>query len=385
MDKPVVTIIGGGFGGFNTAKRLLRKGFKVSLISDSDFFTFFPLLPEVATGSLRAADICFKYKDYFKSQNFEFFMGKVTQVNFDANEIKVNGITKKYEYLVVATGSKSRVINPVWSMYGLTLKTLDDAINIRTAVVVEAKKDNQSNINIVGGGPTGVEIVFGIKQLLTKVNKKHKSHLQVFHGLDKLFPFLSDPVRFYTEKLLRKEAIDLHTNTMIDFINDDAIGVGDRIFPSDITILTAGVVPNTEMISKNFLDEEGNIIVNDYLQIETRPNVFALGDPMIMGKIQIPNLAQTATVQAKYVANNIHNIVRKKKLTSYKLSLKGQLISLGTGRAIGDVKGTIVKGRLAYLLRCVAYLMKMPRLKNKFRLLSSWTVSACKACIPGMK
>ena len=52
-------ILGGGFGGIFCARRLekINKNFfDVELISNNNYFIFQPLLPEVASGTISAAD-----------------------------------------------------------------------------------------------------------------------------------------------------------------------------------------------------------------------------------------------------------------------------------------------------------------------------------------
>ena len=48
-----ILILGGGFGGLYCAKRLQKiklNSFDIELVSDTNYFVFQPLLPEVASG-----------------------------------------------------------------------------------------------------------------------------------------------------------------------------------------------------------------------------------------------------------------------------------------------------------------------------------------------
>lgn len=379
MQETSVLVVGGGFGGFHATKNLLKKGFKVTLISDTDFFTFIPLLPEVATGSLSEKDICLKYSDAFRTDKFSFVQGLVTKIDLENKNLLVNNQSLNFDYLVIATGAKSRVLDPSWEPHTMSLKTLDDAKKIRKAIVAEAKKDEHSTISVIGAGPTGVELIFGARQLLERENEKHKTHLLLFNNSDKLFPFLSDNLRFYIDKLLKSHEINLHANSTIDLVTDSEISTSDKQFKSDITIKAAGVVPNTSMVDSKYLDERGNLKVDSSLKVEGFDKVFALGDIISIKGESIPKLAQTAAEQAKVVADNIEATLEGRSLKKYKFKLKGQLISLGEGRAVGVVGNIFIKGRLVYFLRCMAYLVKVPSFKNRISLLMSWTKSTLKA------
>ena len=54
-----ILILGGGFGGVFCARQLEKinkKFFDVELVSNNNYFIFQPLLPEVASGTISAAD-----------------------------------------------------------------------------------------------------------------------------------------------------------------------------------------------------------------------------------------------------------------------------------------------------------------------------------------
>ncbi len=59
LNKTRIVILGGGFAGAFAAKHLQRLDSQlteVELINNTNYFVFQPLLPEVASGTLRAAD-----------------------------------------------------------------------------------------------------------------------------------------------------------------------------------------------------------------------------------------------------------------------------------------------------------------------------------------
>ena len=60
-----VVIIGAGFGGIYSAKKLIGK-VKLTLIDPNDFFMFTPLLHEVISGKLDKKNITIPIKDILK-------------------------------------------------------------------------------------------------------------------------------------------------------------------------------------------------------------------------------------------------------------------------------------------------------------------------------
>ncbi|HEX3991163.1 MAG TPA: FAD-dependent oxidoreductase, partial [Acetobacteraceae bacterium] len=57
MQIPEVVILGGGFGGLEAAKALERAPVRVTLIDRQNHHCFQPLLYQVATAALSAADV----------------------------------------------------------------------------------------------------------------------------------------------------------------------------------------------------------------------------------------------------------------------------------------------------------------------------------------
>ena len=88
MQKPKVVIIGGGFGGMFTAKKLhkLSQGdLDIELISKINYFVYQPLLPEVAAGTLNPQDAVTPLRNLLKGVQVR--LAEVTDVDFDAKQV----------------------------------------------------------------------------------------------------------------------------------------------------------------------------------------------------------------------------------------------------------------------------------------------------------
>jgi NADH dehydrogenase FAD-containing subunit len=110
MLSPIVTIIGNGFGGVYTARALLKHGVSVRLIGTEEYFTFMPLLHEVATGTLCDSDVRFPIRSFLTNNNkLEIISSQAAVTDFDSKKIILkNGSVVDYEYLVIATGARPR-------------------------------------------------------------------------------------------------------------------------------------------------------------------------------------------------------------------------------------------------------------------------------------
>ena len=85
-------VIGAGFGGLMAAKELAGDPVDVTLVDRHNFHTFQPLLYQVATAGLNAADVAYPIRGIFQQQqNLPFRQGTVTGVDWDRHEVALEG------------------------------------------------------------------------------------------------------------------------------------------------------------------------------------------------------------------------------------------------------------------------------------------------------
>src|SRR3989338_4799639 len=124
MSHHPVVIIGGGFAGVYTALRLLKRNTPVTLISETNHFTFTPLLHEVATGSLISHDAIFEFESFFHSKQFRFVRGRVTGIDREARRVLLGEERIGYRFLVIATGSTTNFYSMKGTEHAYTLKSI---------------------------------------------------------------------------------------------------------------------------------------------------------------------------------------------------------------------------------------------------------------------
>ncbi len=376
MDKAVITIIGNGFGGVYTARALLKRGLRVRLIGDDEYFTFVPLLHELATGTLSEEDVYFPIRSFLScNEHFEIISSKASSVDFNKKEIILeNKQNLKYEILVIATGARPRFDIVQGGEHALCLKTITDAESIRSRIISLAGSGKKHlDINVIGGGYTGLELACEIDQLLDR-RIKITSKLRLFERGEMPMTQHDPKLAAYLSRRLKRSGIDFHTKSVVEKINEQSVELRGEHFHSDLTILTAGVKQNTEFIPTQYLDQFGNLIVTKHLNLKDHPEVFALGDIIFVDTVgKPPMLAQLAVQQAGIVSRNICAQNRGKALKEYSIRLKGILLSLGTWDAVGRIFGVMVSGRLAWYIWRTVYLFKTPGLRNQLRIAAHWT------------
>ncbi len=376
MISPLVTIIGNGFGGVYTARALLKQGVAVRLIGTEEYFTFMPLLHEVATGTLCDSDVRFPIRSFLtNNNNLEIISSQAAVLDFDQKKIILkNGSVLDYQFLVIATGARPRFDIVEGAEHALCLKTMNDARAIREAIIRCSKSGKDHiEINVIGGGFTGLELACELDQLLDK-KIKLPSKLRMFERGGLPFADTDQNLSAYIAKRLQRSGIDFHSGSVINQITKNSVVANGQEFHSDITLLTAGVQPNTESVNKRYLDERSNLLVGSELNIPEHPEVFGVGDIIsIINEKKPPMLAQLAVRQANLVARNICHTIRKEPLEGYSIKLMGILVSLGTWDAAGRIFGVLISGRIAWYIWRTVYLLKTPGISNQLRIALRWT------------
>ena len=133
-----ILILGGGFGGVFCARRLEKinkEFFDVELISNNNYFIFQPLLPEVASGAISAADAVTPIRQMLP--NIKFRKAEIININLKKkNVVFAQGFRRRlhkidYDHLVVALGQESnQSIVPGLEHHSFGMRTLEDAYNV---------------------------------------------------------------------------------------------------------------------------------------------------------------------------------------------------------------------------------------------------------------
>lgn len=375
-NHPVV-IVGGGFGGVYTARKLLKQNIPVLLISETNYFTFTPLLHEVATGILSRQDVIFEFASFFKNRRFSFLRGRVETVDFKKKCVHLDGKDISYDMLVLATGAGTNFYGMKGSEHAFELKSLEDAIKLKKRMIELAQGlEKNLQVNVIGAGPTGIELILEIKLFLDQLKKNNPDvsyYLRVIQSGDAILKAFPPGVQAHAERVLKRQGIELVLGARATEVTASQLKTDKGDFSSNLTVMAAGVKPSTACITNGELDR-GHVCVDEFLRVEGQDHVFALGDIILQNRQMVPKLAQTAVQEARVVAENIVRTKKKKPLMPYRLKLKGMMLSLGYREGAGEVFGVTLKGILAWFIWRTVYFLKTPGLYNKWRVSFSWTV-----------
>ena len=131
---PRVVIVGGGFGGLAAAQALDGADLDVLLLDARNHHCFQPLLYQAATAALSAVDIAWPIRHILAGQrNATVLMETVSGVDADHALVSTSAGDFGYDWLVLATGSTHSYFgHDAWEAYAPSLKTIEDALSLRS-------------------------------------------------------------------------------------------------------------------------------------------------------------------------------------------------------------------------------------------------------------
>jgi NADH dehydrogenase len=397
MYKNLV-IVGGGFAGTKTAQRLehtLPPDWNLTLMSQENFITFNPLLPEVVGASIMPSHVTAPHRQMMHCSHVA--MAQVSEIDTAEREIHYLGEgpgVVHYDQLVLTCGTIANLdVVRGMGQYALPLKTLGDALFLRNRIIARLEQaELQPNPEhrrwltsfiVVGGGFSGVETAGELADFLYASLKYYKRIsrddlcIVLLHGGDRLLPELSSRLGAFTLRKMRGRGIDVRLGARAMRVTDRDVHLeSGEILAAGTVICTIGTEPNSLLESIPAAKNRGRLVVNPDMSVPGLEGVWAAGDCAAVvnaldGKVSPPT-AQFAEAQAKQLAANIVAHLAGRPTRAFRYRPKGQLSSVGHNKAVVEIFGLKLSGFVAWLMWRGLYLLRMPTLARKTRLFLEW-------------
>lgn len=351
MAKKVV-IIGGGAAGIDVLELLLRGqkdagNLKITILKrEKEGFFSICGLPYALQGMYEIEALDLFGPDLYRSKGIDFRTEiEVTDINLEERHLLTESKEKiAYDYLVIATGSKP-FVPPIEGadLVGIhTLSSREEGRLIEKALGDEENRD----FFVIGAGWIGLQAAYAFYE-------KGKN-VTVVEKLPQLLPALLDADMASIVQKWLEGNINFVLGNGVDAIKGrsrvESVVVEGKEHPADIVLMAAGMRPNVELAAKAGLDvgASGGLATDQALRVrkggQTLENVYALGDCIevidaVTGRPRLSQLASTALVQARVVANNLLGIS-----SSLEPCLSPAVASIA-GLQIGSVGATTATAR----------------------------------------
>ena len=361
MKKNIV-IIGAGYAGILTAKKLAKKFRKnenvaITIIDKNPFHTMLTELHEVAANRVDEDSVKISLKKVFAGRKVNIVLDTIKSIDFNGQTILGENNKYNYDYVVIAAGSKPTFFGvPGAEEHTFKLWSYDDAVILREHIhncfrkaAVETnleKKKQLLSFYVIGAGFTGVEMIGELAEYVPILCEKYEIERELVElvnvdVLKRAVPILPEKLSAKVEKRLAKMGVKMMLDSGVCAVGKNYIEVkkNDRCTRHDAgtIIWTAGIEGSdiTNEAAKNLQSVgRGRIKTDPYLRSIDNEQVYVVGDNMFFipegEERPVPQMVENCEHSAATCADNIYSaITGKGEMKAYKPSFHGVMVCVG--------------------------------------------------------
>jgi NADH dehydrogenase len=387
-DKKRVLILGAGAAGISAALELKKAsagvpGLEVTVVDQRDYHNPLPFIWQVVSGSVEPSHISFPLHALLRQRGVErpvkFRQSRVQGIDVAKKVVSTDDGELAWDYLVVTLGSTTNFFGMAdVEKSSLILKSLSDAVGIRNRILdnyAAALREEDEQLQrelltfvVVGGGPTGIELVAAIQDFVRKAlirefpSLMSQTRVLLVEAQDALLSGMKAKMSGLAISRLRSRGIEVLLKTRITKVWSGGIQTADgQTIATRTVIWVAGVKPVAVVESLPFNKAKGGrIVVNQYLEVPESPGVYVLGDCAYLlqepGSVPYPPTQQVAQRQGPACARNIVRAMQGKDQLPFRYKFKGQVIYMGRNLVLAQLGERVFDGFAAALLRRFYYL-----------------------------
>jgi NADH dehydrogenase len=361
--KTQILVLGAGYAGLMAAIRLAGKTHRhpvsITLVNAVDTFVERIRLHESAVGKQISQH---SIVHMLRGTGVEFLSARVIAIHREAREVTVqcDGASQelRYDYLVYALGSQvdqQAVPGVREHAYALNPDGPNNAVNLRARLNELAAHGGQ--VVIVGGGATGIE---GAGEIRSSFPNFEVS--LVTEGAFGDFKH-NKAVQTYMRQALTKRGVAIHEYSRVIEVRAGELVLADgTLLPCDLCLWAGGFKASSLAREADLqTNEQGRILVDEYLRSLSDPAIYAIGDAAMPTKYTgapYRMSAFVALVTGAHTADNLSAQVKGRPQKPFSYSTYGQGIALGEGQGIGFATlpndlpvGPLYKGKLGASIR----------------------------------
>ncbi|HTA13976.1 MAG TPA: NAD(P)/FAD-dependent oxidoreductase [Solirubrobacteraceae bacterium] len=399
-----VVIVGGGFGGLAAAHELRHADVDVTLVDRTHHHLFQPLLYQVAGGGLAAGECASPIRTALRrNSNITVLMGEATGLDVESRQLVLDrGERLDYDSLIVACGAETSYFGKdEWREVSCGLKTLADALDLRNRLYgafEEAERASDPSEQrqwmtfvVIGGGPTGVELAgelriiaqHGMKRGFRRIDPRNAQVILLDAG-ERVTAAFSKRLSGKVAKELASLGVTVREGARVTAI--DAQGVTASVAGADERIDARTVIWAAGVQAVGFAgvlaqatgasaDRAGRVQVQPDLTIAGYPEISMIGDASTLtgpGGKPFPGLATVAIQQARHAAKAIAGGAPGAS-TPFHYFDKGALAVVGRGKAVCEIRGHEISGRLAFFTYLTVHMYYLGGVRGgRIKVLIDW-------------
>jgi NADH dehydrogenase len=345
---PQVVVLGAGYAGAGTVQSLETEldDAEITWVSDHEYH----LVLHEAHRVIRDPEVRDQVTvpiDEIKALDTEFVHDTVVGLDTEEQVVELDERGDlDYDYAVVCIGSETAFFGiDGLREHALTLKSLDDALDIHDEVAAAAEaatRDDPAQVVVGGAGLSGIQSAGEIAEYRDEHGVPIDIHL--VEGLDNVFPPGDPELQGKLRKHLEDADVNIMTGEFIGEVDEETVYVGeDTELDYDVLLWTGGITGREATVEADIEKHERDRRLFAESSFETSdPNVFAVGDTAHVDQpgdddAEAPPTAQAAWDAADIVGRNVARRIEGRPLETWEYEDKGTLISVGDQAIAHDV------------------------------------------------
>ncbi|GIM93873.1 NAD(P)/FAD-dependent oxidoreductase [Paractinoplanes toevensis] len=402
MARPRIVIVGAGFAGFAAARKLTKLSSgsaDIVVINPTDYFLYLPLLPEVATGLLEPRRVTVPLATALPG--VRVVLGSVETFDLDGRTVTVRdpeGATRTigYHRLVIAAGSVNKLL-PVPGVveHAHGFRGISEALYLRDHITrqiemaagADDERERQARCTFVvaGAGYTGTEVAAqGVLYTDDLVRSRPTLHGRprwlLLDTAERVLPSLDHRLADAADQVLRRRGVEVLMKTSVEEATADGVRLSSGEFvPTRSLIWCVGVRPDPLVEGLGLATDHGRLVVDEYLNVPGRPDVYAIGDAAAVPDLTMPGeitgmTAQHAVRHGATAAGNIAATYGYGRRRAYKHHDLGFVVDLGGLDSAANPLRIPLRGLPAKVVTRGYHLLSMPG--NRVRVAGDWLLDS---------
>ena len=355
--KKQLLLIGGGHAHMVTLANLrsfVDKGFGVTVIQPSEYHYYSGMGPGMLGGPYEPDDIRFATRQIVERQGGRFVLGKAYQIDPDERTVFLEESDEKISYDVLSCNAGSYV--PRDSVRGdetniFSPKPIEELLTARKKIVAAAAQETIT-VAVIGSGPSAIEIAGNVHQLCLQ-QTVNMPKILLFSGRS-FMANRPERVRALTRKLLEQKGVEIISGGHVEYIEDGKIVLKNgQTYGADIIFPAVGVRPSQIFArSKLPVGPDGGLLVNEYLQSTSYPNILGGGDCIYFQAGPLDKVGVYAVRQNPVLYRNLMACLEGRPLEKFSPGGSYLLIfNLGDGEGVLSKWSITFAGKLAFRIK----------------------------------
>jgi NADH:ubiquinone reductase (non-electrogenic) len=360
VSRQRLLILGTGFGSFALLRGIDLRKYDVTVVSPRNHFLFTPLLPSTCVGTLEFRTVIEPIRS--QRNGDQFVLGKAITLDTAAKTVRCQSVLcestweQPFDLLAIGVGCVPATFGvPGVEQHAIFLKEIDDARRIRQTLIANLERaslpgtspEEQArllHLVAVGGGPTGVRFAGELYDLLKRDLPRgyepliDKVRVTVVDSHATLLSTYDQNLRDYVQQEFTRRGVVLRTGAKVERVTEQGIFLKDQEFlPCGLVLWSTGFARNPLLTNSSLeLDRAGRIITDDHLRAAGQANIYALGDCACPQGESLPQLAQVAEQQGRYLAKCLNARAHGQMIAPFQWKPWGTSSFIGGGAAVAD-------------------------------------------------